>query len=279
MKNCKYRSQVAFTLIELLVVIAIIGILAGLLLPSIGRAKQESKVTVCLNNLHQIDLSIEMFMSDNGGRYPSGLGGQKQAWEYVCPKISDGKIMEEMLGRPLYPYLKTSEVFACPEDKGEEFWPDYVNFKPSMYHAFGCSYSLNNSAWKYTKHIPEGTLAGQTSSWVKQPNRYIMCYEQPARPVWKIIGNICHAEYVEFRYYFHWHFSRGRTTVLETQLAGDPQRFISPILLVDGHAAKLDFTKALKTEPAYPIEETRDWLWYQYKPEEDRPAGSQAGLP
>jgi general secretion pathway protein G len=257
----------AFTLIELLVVVAIISILASLLLPVLGRSKQQSKVTVCLNNLHQIDLAIEMFATDNGGRYPGGLGGQKWAREFVCPTVSDKDIEQEMLNRPLYPYLKPSAVFACPEDKGEDFSPDFVNYYPSMYHAFGCSYLFNSSAWKYTKHRPEGTLAGQSLSWVKEPSRYIMVYEQPARPVWKIVGNICSAQGVEFRYYFHWHFSSRKSTVLENELAGDPQRFISPILFVDGHAAKYDFAKALRTEPKYPIEETKDWVWYQWLPE------------
>jgi prepilin-type N-terminal cleavage/methylation domain-containing protein len=255
----------AFTLIELLVVIAIIGILASLILPSVGRAKQQSKTTVCINNLHQIDLGIEMFIADNAGRYPGGLGGQKMAREFVCPTVTDEQIQQEMLGRPLYPYLKTSGVFACPEDKGEDFTRDFVNFYPSMYHAVGCSYRFNSSAWKYTKHIPQGSLAGQATSWVKQPSRYIMAYEPPARPVWKLVGNICNVGSVEFRYYFHWHFSNRKSTVLETELAGDPQRFISPILFVDGHAAKQDFTRALKAEPKYPIEETKDWMWYQYE--------------
>jgi prepilin-type N-terminal cleavage/methylation domain-containing protein len=266
MKKFTNSGSQAFTLIELLVVIAIIGILASLLLPTVARAKQQSKVTVCLNNLHQIDLAIEMFAADNGGRYPFGLGGQKWAREFVCPSVSDDDLVKEMMARPLYPYLKPSEVFKCPEDRGEDFSPDFVNYYPSMYHVAGCSYSLNNSIWKYTKHIPQGTLAGQTTSWVTQPSRYIMVYEQPARPVWKITGNICHIGGVEFRYYFHWHFNTGKTTVLQTQLAGDTERFISPILFVDGHAAKYDFTKALKTEPMYPIEETKDWMWYQYDP-------------
>ena len=43
-----------------------------------------------------------------------------------------------------------------------------------------------------------------------------------------------------------------------------PLAIISPILFVDGHAAKHDFTKALKADPQYPIEETKDWIWYQY---------------
>jgi prepilin-type N-terminal cleavage/methylation domain-containing protein len=66
--------------------------------------------------------------------------------------------------------------------------------------------------------------------------------------------------------YVHWHSARGRSDVLESELQSDNQRFISPILFTDGHAASHDFTKALKTEPEYPYEPTPKWMWY--KPEE-----------
>src|SRR5689334_1150601 len=96
------RKCNAFTLIELLVVIAIIAILAGMLLPSLARAKDAGKRISCVNNLRQLNVSLKLYATDNEGNFTPRNGGQTVETPRWC-----GKLWEN---------YKDVRVLRCPTD-------------------------------------------------------------------------------------------------------------------------------------------------------------------
>jgi prepilin-type N-terminal cleavage/methylation domain-containing protein/prepilin-type processing-associated H-X9-DG protein len=105
-----------FTLIELLVVIAIIAILAAILFPVFGRARENARRAACSSNLKQIGLGLIQYAQDHDERMPlwpkdSAGGNVKNAENFMDPTAANFK------RNPYYamlPYLKSTQVFACP---------------------------------------------------------------------------------------------------------------------------------------------------------------------
>src|SRR5438874_13745370 len=83
-RSCARRS--GFTLIELLVVIAIIAILAGLLLPTLARAKIGTQNVVCINNVKQLGLANWMYFTDEGK--PVGYDNWPHLWMLSLSRYS-----------------------------------------------------------------------------------------------------------------------------------------------------------------------------------------------
>ena len=90
-----------FTLIELLIVIAIIGILVSILLPSLSKAREKARRTVCKSNQHNIYLAIIMYGNDNNGRVATRN-------PRACSFIPRDYI------KVMSPYLSNWDVIDCP---------------------------------------------------------------------------------------------------------------------------------------------------------------------
>jgi len=125
-----------FTLIELLVVIAIIGILAAMVFPVFARARESARKAVCLSNVKNIALAIQMYLADNNDTFPpwerrqevndyffvNPGGGDKfgaAAGEDNCAnRVNDAN---PYLRYPviLDEYVKNRDVWRCPSAKME----------------------------------------------------------------------------------------------------------------------------------------------------------------
>ena len=122
-----------FTLIELLVVIAIISILLSVLIPSLRKARQSARRTICFSNLRQNGTALQCYLMTEGGRLPSSshsIREPRQYWLYVLTQYTQEKLL-----------------FQCPSDRREHPFLDWENL-PSP-------------------PIPAGAVTRPTTCWIR----------------------------------------------------------------------------------------------------------------
>jgi prepilin-type N-terminal cleavage/methylation domain-containing protein/prepilin-type processing-associated H-X9-DG protein len=96
----------AFTLIELLMVIAIIALLAAILFPVFGRARENARRSSCQSNLKQLALGLKQYTQDFDERFPFG------------PPVSNADFSSAW-APAIQPYTKSHQILQCPSDDGD----------------------------------------------------------------------------------------------------------------------------------------------------------------
>ncbi|HEV7926843.1 MAG TPA: prepilin-type N-terminal cleavage/methylation domain-containing protein [Verrucomicrobiae bacterium] len=180
------RLPAGFTLIELLVVIAIIAILAALLLPTLGKAKEQGKSTQCISNLHQISLAMLSYANDSKDTfYCDADGVMENGGQWTANPNSSVILAADndnsywALGFYAY-FAGNRKLFACPDGTVVDQWHDAGLYYPSSFWAdstYGvCQYLTTPYTDAETQYGANATGQMKTTRYLS-PQSTILCQD------------------------------------------------------------------------------------------------------
>ena len=148
------KSRAGFTLIELLVVIAIIAILAGLLLPTLARAKETSRATACRSNLKQLIVASALYTSDHQELFPPAL--RVATWEETLRRYYTTSNLLQCATAKLTSSRSTNTVSNPTRHR------DYImnGFADWVRTAHGDASYEQFRKGQFTKSLPDSAIAG-----------------------------------------------------------------------------------------------------------------------
>src|SRR5450756_127814 len=113
--NLDGKHQIrAFTFVDLLVVIAIIAILAALLLPVLGKAKERAQTASCLNNLKQLQLCYGMYGDDNNDFLPANEAIPNLDASWAVGNAQSAATTANLQKGLIFQYHHQVKLYVCP---------------------------------------------------------------------------------------------------------------------------------------------------------------------
>jgi prepilin-type processing-associated H-X9-DG protein/prepilin-type N-terminal cleavage/methylation domain-containing protein len=134
MKQPRNTRQTGFTLTEVLVVILIVVVLAALLFPLFRGMRENGRAAVCVNNLQQIGIGLNSYISENNGYFPngkahvswlkdSGNNSLGLSWYDASAKNLARENYSTKFNDPEADPLP--DLFGCPSGHGKPYHPEW----------------------------------------------------------------------------------------------------------------------------------------------------------